>query len=410
MGASGTSASPGAADDEETARGVRRTLLLAHASAAVSLGGVQALLPALPAMQRALDLNDAQIGLVNSAYLLPSVILAVPAGLLADRVGRRVVHAGAMALFGLTGALMFFVDHFGLLLGLRTLQGAAFAAILPISVTLLGDVLSGPAQVREQGWRMFIMTSSDTVLALLGGALVLVSWNTPFVLHVLALPLAVAGWRYLPRGRPPDRSRTGSRPAALFALMRTPMASALSLLGFLRFLFKFAVLTYSPILLDGRGWSGPAIAVALAGFAGAGVAAALATRWLVRVAAGSTVLLWTLVAISAGFLLLGASEQLPATVAALALLGAAEGSFGVVVNAMTLEGVGDDQRGAFVSAVGAFRNLGKFLAPSLLGLAVLRLPLADAFVVVGALAFSTLVLVRPLRKLDARLRGDEVPA
>lgn len=399
---------PGGSDDGGWP--VRRTLLLAHASAAVSLGGVQALLPALPEMQRALALSDAQIGLVNSAYLLPSALLAVPAGMVADRFGRRVVYASAMALFGVTGALLLITQHFGLLLVLRTLQGAAFAAILPLSVTLLGDVLSGPAQVREQGWRMLVMTSSDTALALLGGALALIAWNAPFVLHVLALPLAVAGWRYLPRGRPGAGPTATSPPAALLALMRTPMAGALSLLGFLRFLFKFAVLTYSPILLDGRGWSAPQIALALAGFAAAGVASALATRWLVRSLAGSTVLAGTLLAVAAGFVLLGSSPRLSTTVAALFLLGAAEGSFGVVVNAMTLEGVGDDQRGAFVSAVGAFRNLGKFLAPSLLGLAVLRLPLEQAFTLVGVLALATVALVRPLRSLDARLRGDGVPA
>ena len=70
---------------------VKRSLLLAHASAVVAIGGVQAIFPALPVMQEALSLSDAQVGLVNSVYLFPAMIFALPAGLLADRIGRRSV-------------------------------------------------------------------------------------------------------------------------------------------------------------------------------------------------------------------------------------------------------------------------------------------------------------------------------
>jgi MFS family permease len=384
----------------------RRTLVLAHASAGIALGGVQALLPALPQIQRALALSDAQIGMINSAYLLPSVLFAVPAGFLADRFGRRAVYCGALSLFGLAGLALFFVQSFEVLLVLRAVQGAAFAALLPLSITLVGDLLSGPAQVREQSWRMLVLTASDTLLALLGGLLVLVAWNVPFLLHTAALPLALIGWFLLDIDRtipPRRRRRFGLR--ALAGLMRTPMAVSIQLLGVLRFLFKFAVLTYSPILLDARGWSSSAIAGALAGFAAASVIAALATRRLLRAVAGSTAIVAMLVGIAAAFGVLATVETAAVTLACLFALGASEGSFGIIVNAMTLEGVADDQRAGFVAAVGAFRNLGKFLAPTLLGLAVLRLPLETAFALVGALALVTITAVAPLRSLDRRLRG-----
>lgn len=57
---------------------LRRSLFLAHAAGVVSLAGVQAVAPALPAVQEALGLSDSQVALVISAYLMPSVVFAVP--------------------------------------------------------------------------------------------------------------------------------------------------------------------------------------------------------------------------------------------------------------------------------------------------------------------------------------------
>ena len=56
---------------------------MAILASGAALTGIQLILPALPVMQRDLGLSDSQIGLVTSAYLLPSVLFAFPAGLLA---------------------------------------------------------------------------------------------------------------------------------------------------------------------------------------------------------------------------------------------------------------------------------------------------------------------------------------
>jgi MFS family permease len=384
---------------------VRRTLLLAHASAAIVLGGVQAIIPALPTIQRALQLSDSQIGLVNSAYLLPGVLLAIPAGFLADRYGRRTVYCGALLLFGLAGALIVLQPSFEVLLVLRVVQGTAFAALLPLSVTILGDLLTGPRQVREQGRRMVVITASDTVLPLVGGALVLLAWSAPFAIHLVALPLAVAGWFGL-RDLPHHQVRQRFTLGALTGLLRTRMAVAIQVLGVLRFLFKFAALTYAPILLDQRGFTTTAIAAAIAALAATSVLAALSTRWIMRHLRGSTVLSLGLVSIAVAYVVLATVPAPAATVACLLVFGAAEGAFGIVMNAMTLEGVTAEQRATFVASVGAMRNLGKFLAPSVLGLAVLWMPLATAFGLVGLVALASLLAVPPVRVLDARLAGE----
>lgn len=394
---------PGGTNPSDRRRQLRRSLLLAHGSGAVVLGGVQGIVPALPEMQRSLDLSDAQIGLVTSVYLFPSVLLAIPAGFLMDRVGRRRVFVGSLALFGLTGLGILMVTSFPALLVLRALQGVAFAAVLPLSVTLVGDLLSGMAQVREQGLRMLFLTGADVVLALLGGALVAISWQAPFLLHALALPVAAAGWRYL---RVPARTadpRESLRASQLAGLLRTRLAVALQSLGLLRFFFKFALLAYSPVLLSERGWSAGAIAFGLAGTAAAATAAAYASRWVNARWRGTVVLLASLTVTGLGFSILAVTRSAVLTAACLLALGAAEGSLGVIANAMILEGVTSEQRAVFVSTAAAFKNLGKFAAPAVLGAAVLAMSLANAFLLVAGVAAATMLMIPSLRPLDDRL-------
>ena len=395
------------APPEVARRGVRRSLLLAHACGAVVLGGVQGIVPALPEMQRVLALSDAQVGLVNSVYLFPSVVLAIPAGFLMDRIGRRRVFVGALTIFGVSGLALLFVTSLPLFLVLRALQGIGFAAALPLSVTLVGDLLSGLAQVREQGVRMLFLTGSDVALALLGGALVSVSWHAPFLLHLLALPVALAGWRYLevPIARPHPETRLGV--GDLAGLLRTRLAAALQALGLLRFFFKFALLAYSPVLLSGRGWSAGAIAVGLAATAAAATVAAYASRWVTVRWRGTSVLVAGLVATAVGFTVLASTSSDVVAAVCLVVLGLSEGTLGVISNAMILEGVTATQRAVFVSTAAAFKNLGKFGAPAILGVAVLAVSLSNAFVLVGAVAAATILMVPSLRPLDARLAARE---
>lgn len=380
---------------------IRTRLLLAHGSAAVVLGGVQAIVPALPGMQAALGLSDSQIGLVSSLYLLPAVLFAAPSGYLADRFGRRLVFVTATLVFALTGVGVMFATTFPAVLVLRAFQGMAFATVLPLSVTLVGDLLRGVAQVREQGVRMLFITGGDMTLTLAGGVLATISWRTPFLLHALAFPVALLGWRLLPRTGPSVSERLVLRD--LGDLLRTRLALSIQFLSLLRFMFKFAALTYLPILFASRGWSAPGIAAALGLMAGSALVAAILSRWLMPRVRVTMVLRIGLFATAVAYLSLATMDSVVVTVAAMATLGFAEGFVGIGMNAATLEGVNDAQRSMFVASIASVRNLGKFTAPALLGAAVIWMPLNYGFLVVAAIAVLATLAVAPMKELDDQM-------
>jgi ACDE family multidrug resistance protein len=381
---------------------VRRTLLLSHVGGVVSLAGLQAAIPTLPLVQNALDLSDSQTALIVSAYLLPSVIFAVPAGFLADRLGRRRLFVLAFSLFGLAGAATLLADSFTALLLIRMVQGAAFAAVLPLSITMLGDAVSGTTQVRQQGLRAVLIAGGDMVWPLVGGALGILSWAAPFASSVVAIPLAVLGWRWLDAA--PARMPKPVTLRQLGATLRTRVGLAVQAAGFLRFLFKYALFVLAPLLLHQRGYSTFFISVVLAASAAAAMAAAALCPTALRWINASALLRGGLVVFAATFFLVPTVDTPAVVVAALVAFGVAEGTFSVLSNAMLLESVDDAQRATFVSVSGAIKNSGKFLAPTVLSLLVLAMSLETAFVTVGFASLAAIVTMLPLRTLDAGLR------
>lgn len=369
----------------------------------VILTGIQLILPALPVMQRELGLSDSQISLMTSAYLFPSILLALPAGLLADRFGRRPIYVVSLGIFGLCGLALLFSRSFTMILVIRVIQGAAFAAVHPLSITIIGDIRSGVDQVRAQGHRVAIMAVSSAALPVIGGLMVGLSWFAPFALQVVTIPLAVAGWFLIP-----TRNASQHPPAAylkqLLTILKEKTSLSLQLSGFLRFLFKFAFLTYLPILLvSKRGISPAFVGMALGGAALCGTAMAALSGQLVRVAAPSRLIALSLVVIGASFIVISVDESAVLALLVSLAFGAADGTYGVMQNALVTQAPSTHLRAAFIAASGSVRNFGKFLAPSILGLSVLVLPLEVSFVLAGLLAIVALVTVPILSRLDGQL-------
>jgi MFS family permease len=385
----------------------RRTVLLSHAAGVVSLAGLQAAIPGLPLAQEALGLTDSQTALMVSAYLLPSVVLAVPSGFLADRIGRRALFVGAFALFGLAGAATLVVDSFTGLLITRVVQGAAFAAALPLTITMLGDAVSGPRLVRQQGLRAVLIAAGDMLWPLVGGALAVLSWAAPFASSVVALPLALLGWRWLDAA--PARTPAPITLRQLGATLRTRLGVAVQAAGFLRFLFKYALFVLAPLLLHQRGASTLFISAALAASAAAAMAAAALSPLTLRWTTASVLLRGGLAIFAAAFFLIPAVDDRVVVVAALVAFGLAEGTFSVLSNSMLLASVGDAERATFISVSGGIKNLGKFLAPTTLSLLVLAMSLETAFLTVGVAALLAIATMLPLRVLDTRLSAAREP-
>jgi MFS family permease len=375
---------------------VRRVVLFACSAAAVVTTGFQGIAPALPATQDALGLSDAQVAAVTTAYLMPSVLVGIPAGLLSDRYGRRVVMSTALVVYGTGGLVLLLWHTLPALLCVRALQGAAFGAVLGLTITLIGDVVSASGQVRAQGRRIVWITIGEALFPMLSGVVVAVAWFAPYALTALALPLGIWGAVALPATPPEARGRAPLR--GVVVSLRDPGIAGLQSLAFMRFFLKFTLVTYYPIVAvreADMSASSVGVVIGAASLLGAATAV-LVGRLPVRVSLTAVMGVAVVVEVAA-MAAVGEVPVIGVLVVAMLLFGTSDGALAVAHNAVVTNAVGRGARASFVALTGTVRNLGKLSAPVVSGALALVLPIGTVLTVVagaGAVLGSSVLAVR----------------
>lgn len=140
--------------------------------------GRSILAPILPLLSSELGLTYAQMGLIESAYLVGYIVVKVPAGLVANRIGIKRTLVLSMVGYGVSTALNFGATGFVHLMVFRFLLGLFQGVHLPIANTLLSERF-GERQGRAIGFHE----------------------SGPNVGNTIAFPLAVTitsalGWRW----------------------------------------------------------------------------------------------------------------------------------------------------------------------------------------------------------------------
>src|SRR6201747_1959331 len=156
---------------------------------------------------------------VLNAYAIVFAALLVPAGRIADRVGRKRVFITGLLLFSAASALCALAPSVPFLVGARVLQAAGGAVVLP---TTLGLIL--PAfPLAQRPLAIGICSAVGGVAAALGppigGLLVQLSWRWIFVVNVpIGVITAIVAWRALQEVREPEDGRPDLLGAAELAL------------------------------------------------------------------------------------------------------------------------------------------------------------------------------------------------
>jgi EmrB/QacA subfamily drug resistance transporter len=208
------------------------------------------LLIAFPAIQRSFAaVSSAELSWVLNAYTIVYGTLLVPAGSLADRVGRRRLFLLGAGLFTLASLLCAFAPSVGWLIGLRVLQAVGGALLSPAALALV--LAAFPLGQRTLAVSLWGAVGALAVVAgpPLGASVVQAfGWPGIFLLNLPIGLLAVGlGWRLLSESRDP----------AAVAWPDLPGAALLSL--------GAGLLTLGLVQSEAWGWRAPATGGALLG-------------------------------------------------------------------------------------------------------------------------------------------------
>src|SRR5436190_1183269 len=164
---------------------------------------------------------------VVASYLLTSTTTVPLYGRLADLYGRKPIFLFGIALFLIGSALCGLSGSIEQLIVFRAVQGLGAGAVMPMSMTIIGDAFGVERRARMQGYFAAVWGTSSGVGPALGG----------LALALLAVFVAV--------------ERRASEPLVPLDLLRNPVISVGYLAAFLAGAIQFGVSSYVPLFVQG---------------------------------------------------------------------------------------------------------------------------------------------------------------
>ncbi len=250
----------------------RRVLLLAFGATASMVLGISSIMPMVPMLSRAFCVSLPTASLVITVFTLPGIIFAMLAGVLADRFGRRAVLAPSLLLFSLAGVGCALAPDFETLLILRFIQGVGAAPLGVLNTTIIADVWSGRSLAKMIGMNMTVLSISGAIAPSLGGLLASLDWRCPFLLPVVALPVALLAWR-TPLARPEGDSSFREYLSGMNHTFHDKKILVLLGMTMITFIMLYGpLITCFPMLADARFEAGPALIGGIMVFSSLGTA------------------------------------------------------------------------------------------------------------------------------------------
>jgi predicted MFS family arabinose efflux permease len=150
--------------------------------------------PLIPRLVDVFGSDLAWVGLAVPAYLVPYGVATLAWGPLSDRFGRRAVILGSLTLFTLFTAATASAAGIRGFVAWRVATGIGASGVVPISLTLIGDVVPFEKRGRALGW-LFGAIAGGTAAGATVGALMepVIGWQGLFLaIAALAAALGIA--------------------------------------------------------------------------------------------------------------------------------------------------------------------------------------------------------------------------
>jgi predicted MFS family arabinose efflux permease len=325
----------------------------------LGVSDTQLVAPLLSTIAGQLHVTPGQAGIIVTSYSLAAAVFALFAGPLSDRIGRKTVLAGGLALFATASFAAYHVTTLAGLTVVRTLTGFAAGTLSTCALSFAGDYYSYAQRGRAMG-----VLSMAYFLAFIAAApaaaLIAPRWGFQAVFGALALlgavALVIAQWQ-LPRSTPvksnvhilrslPSHFGKKDRLAGIVAAFLTSGG----LVGYITYVGAW--------LANERHASTVHIALTFMLSGVAAVAASPLSGWLSDHVGKRNVIIWANVILAPTFLIVARVDWGWPLWIGIAALGVAASARQAPLHALTTEIVGTEMRGEYTAVRNAASQLG----------------------------------------------------
>jgi EmrB/QacA subfamily drug resistance transporter len=204
---------------------------------------------ALPTIVRDMSATTTQLQWIVDAYVIVFAGLLLPAGSLADRIGRKAIFLLGLAVFAAGSTWAAFSGSVGMLIAARAALGAGGALMMPSTLALITSIFTDTAERRRAIGLWAATTGIGISLGPIVGGILLAHfwWGSAFLINV---PIAAAGLAFAIPVIPESRNQAAPAPDLAGA--------ALSIAG-------LGLILWALIEAPARGWTSARVLAAGAG-------------------------------------------------------------------------------------------------------------------------------------------------
>lgn len=230
-----------------------RNIAMLMAAGTAGSANLRAFDSALPQLAESLGVTLGQTGHFTAAYALAYGLSQLPFGLLGDRMDKLKLVRLLAALSALVMLATALAASYPAMLGLRLVAGAASSAVIPLTISYIGDTVPFARRQIVLAWNMTTLTAGVILGQAAGGMIAgFIDWHAiPVFVALLYLPavLGLCG-ESTGAGAP---ARRAMRPAeALRAVFARPFSRAILSGAFLEGAFIFSASAFCGMSLAVR--------------------------------------------------------------------------------------------------------------------------------------------------------------
>ena len=351
-------------------------------------------IPVMPLFAATLGAGPAEVGSINGAFMLTAGLLSIPAGLLADRTGRKLPIIGGVLATAASSLLVTQCIHPGQMAAAYVFFGAGLAAFAPAMLSLVADVMPSGRLGQAYGWYTTVTYIAMTLGPATGGYLAkALGFRQVFAVSGgLLVAVAVLALLILPKSPPRRKTELHAVLAGSIELLhnRRLLACLLSTAGscigfgvFLTFLPLYASLQgYDPAQV-GLVFAAQAITNVVIRVPIGSIVDRIDRRWIVAVG---------LVCLTVALAGLGQVQQLMQLVSCAVAIGVGMALAFTTIGAMIADQAPPAQRGLAMGLYNSCIYLGMMSGSTVMGIALKRIGYPIGFAAAGGVNLLALAL------------------
>lgn len=357
-------------------------------------------IPVMPLFAKSLGAGLTQVGIINGAFMLTAGLLSIPAGLLADRTGRKIPVLFGIGATAVSSMLVAWCQLPFQIAAAYFIFGAGLAAFAPGMLSLVADVIPSDRLGRAYSWYTTAIYSAMTLGPASGGYLAKqLGLRQVFVVSaVLLAGIAIAGILLLPATQSRHRSDPRTALASSIELLRNLpllaclLATAGSCIGFGVFM------TFIPLYAAGIGHDPARVGLIFAAQAFTNVVGRIPLGMVADRVDRSGLVSCGLLVLSVSLALFGITVRLELLLGCAVLLGVGMSLIYTAIGALIVDLTPLPRRGLAMGMYNSCIYLGMMTGATVMGFALQWLGYGTGFTLAGGVTLLTVLLFLGLIK------------